>query len=109
MLFAAFTTNVSAQQEKLVRSAGFTSANAGTASQRQELRSLPADTVSPVTQNGKTIYVYPDPRGNRLYVGNAAQYQRYMQLATKARGSARPITNRAYIGGNSVSVREIYN
>jgi hypothetical protein len=108
VLVAVCTADASPQPENLLLSAGFKAKVAQTAPQRQELKTLAKGKVSPVTQSGKTFYVYPDARGNRLYVGTAAQYQAYQNLVTKARGSARPITNEEYIGGNPVRVREFH-
>src|SRR5260370_6793817 len=51
---------LAAPTESLLVSAGFKAKAATTAKQRQELRTLPAGKVSPVSQNGKTFYIYPD-------------------------------------------------
>ena len=108
MLVAAFTAYGSPQPESLLLSAGFKARVAKTISQRQELKTLARGKVSPVTQNGKTFYVYPDAQRNQLYVGTEAQYQAYQNLVTKVRGSARPIVNGDYIDGNEVKVREFH-
>ena|ERR1700730_6067605 len=108
MVVAAFTAEASPKPESLLLSAGFKAKVAQTLSQRRELETLAHGKISPVTQNGKTFYVYPDARHNQLYVGSEGQYQTYLDLVTKAGGSARPITNTDYIGGNQVKVREFY-
>jgi hypothetical protein len=94
--------------ENLLLSAGFKAKVATTAKQRQELKTLPEGRVSPVTQKGKTFYIYPDAPRNQIYVGNKAQYQAYQSLAAQARGSARPIVNTDYVEGNPIKVREFY-
>ena len=94
--------------ENLLVSAGFKAKVATTAKQRQELKTLPEGTISPVTQKGKTFYIYPDAPRNQIYVGNDAQYQAYQRLTAKPRGSARPIVNTDLVRGNPIKVREFY-
>jgi hypothetical protein len=108
MLVAALTANAQPQPESLLLSAGFKTKVVKSASQRQELETLAKGKVSPVTQNGKTFYVYPDAKGNRLYVGDEAQYQVYLDSVTKAGGSAGPVVNTNDIRGNQIKVREFY-
>jgi hypothetical protein len=108
VLVAAFTAEASPQPENLLLAAGFKAKVAKTDSQRQELATLPEGKVSPVTQNGKTFYIYPDAERNQLYVGDESQYQVYLDSVTKAGGSARPIVNTDDIRGNPIKVREFY-
>jgi hypothetical protein len=108
IVFAAVTAQAAPSTESQLLSAGFKAKVAQSASQRQELASLTKGKISPVTQNGKTFYVYPDAQHNQLYVGTEGDYQTYLDLITKAGGSARPIENSDYIGGNQVKVREVY-
>ena len=108
MLLAAFAADAAPQPANLLLSAGFKATVAKTVGQRQELKTLPKGQVSPVTQKGKTFYVYPDAPHNQLYVGSRAQYQAYQNLLAKPRGSARPLVNTDYIGGNQVKVRTFY-
>src|ERR1700737_40528 len=108
MLLAAFIANASTQPESLLLSVGFKAKVATTAKQRQELKTLPAGKVSPVTQKGKTFYIYPNLARNEMYVGEEAQYQAYKKLITKPSGSAGPIVNTDHIGGTQVPVREFY-
>lgn len=108
MVVAAVTAEASPQPESMLLSAGFKAKVAKTVSQRQELATLAKGKISPVTQNGKTFYVYPDAQHNQLYVGSEGDYQTYLDLVTKAGDSARPITNTDYIGPNQVKVREFY-
>ena len=106
MLLAAFAADASPQPESLLLRAGFKAKVATTAKQRQELKTLPEGKVSPVTQNEKTFYIYPDATRNQIYVGNEGQYQAYQNLITKARGSARPIVNTDSVRGNPIKVRK---
>ena len=108
MVVAAVTAEASPQPESMLLSAGFKAKVAKTAAQRQEMETLAKGKISPVTQNGKTFYVYPDAQHNQLYVGSEGDYQTYLDLITKAGGSARPIENTDYIGPNQVKVRQFY-
>jgi hypothetical protein len=108
MLVAAFTADASPQPTNLLLSAGFKAKVATTAKQRQELKTLPEGTVSPVTQKGKTFYIYPDAPRNEIYVGNKAQYQAYENLIGQQRNSARPIKAEDSVHGFQVPVREFY-
>ena len=108
VLVAAFTATAQPQPENLLLSAGFKAKAATTAKQRQELKTLPAGQVSPVTQKGKTFYIYPDATRNRIYVGNEAEYQTYQGLITKTRGSPRPIVKTDLVRGNPIKVREFH-
>ena len=108
VLAAAFTANASPESQSLLLSAGFKTKVATTAKQRQELKTLPTGQVSPVTQKGKTFYIYPDATRNRIYVGNEAEYQTYQGLITKTRGNTGPIVNTDSVRGNPIKVREFY-
>lgn len=108
MLLAALTANASPQPESLLLSAGFKAKVATTAKQRQELKTLPEGQLSPVTQKGKTFYIYPDPTRNQIYVGDEAEYQTYQNLSARPRGSAGPIVTKDNVRGNEVPVREFY-
>jgi hypothetical protein len=99
---------LAAPTESLLVSAGFKAKAATTAKQRQELRTLPAGKVSPVSQNGKTFYIYPDAQRDQIYVGKAAEYQAYKGLAAKSRGSAGPVVNTDYVRGTQIPVRRFY-
>jgi hypothetical protein len=106
ILVTAFIANAQSQPENLLLSVGFKAKVAKTDSQRQELKNLPKGKVSPVTQNGKTFYVYPDAQAKQLYVGDEAQYQIYLDRVTEAGGSTDPIVNTDNIRGNRIKVRE---
>jgi hypothetical protein len=94
--------------ENLLLSAGFKAKVATTAKQRQELKTLPEGTVSPVSQRGTTFYIYPDPSRDEIYVGNKAQYQAYENLTAQQSNSAGPIKAKDSVRGFKVPVREFY-
>src|SRR2546421_2957660 len=94
--------------ENLLLSAGFKAKIATTAKQRQELKTLPEGTVSPVSQRGTTFYIYPDPSRGEIYVGNKAQYQAYENLIGQQGDSAAPIKATDSVHGFQVPVREFY-
>jgi hypothetical protein len=94
--------------ENLLLSAGFKAKAATTAKQRQELKTLPEGTVSPVMQRGSTFYIYPDSPRNEIYVGNKAQYQAYQNLIAQKSESAGPIKTKDNVRGNEVPIRDFY-
>src|SRR5260370_5581975 len=63
-LFSAGAAAATPSAENLLLSAGFKAKLATTAKQRQELKTLPEGTVSPVMKRGTTFYIYPDPPRN---------------------------------------------
>jgi hypothetical protein len=107
-LLCAGSAVASSKTENLLLSAGFKAKIATTAQQKQELQTLPARKVSPVTQKGKMFYVYPDARRHQIYVGSKAQYQEYQNLLAQKRAGAGSITNTQYIEGNAIQVREFH-
>jgi hypothetical protein len=107
-LLGAASAIATTTTENLLVSAGFTAKAATSPEQRHELQTLPAGEVSIVTQKGETFYVYPDAGSRLIYVGRKSEYQAYRKLTQNARGSARPITNVDFVGGNGIKVREFY-
>jgi hypothetical protein len=107
-LLCAGSAVASSKTENLLLSAGFKAKIATTAKQKQELQTLPAGKVSPVTQKGQTFYIYPDAPRREIYVGSESQYQAYQNLVAQKRAGAGTITNRDYIDGNPIKVREFY-
>src|ERR1700726_62790 len=99
---------VTPSAENLLLSTGFKAKIATTAKQRQELKTLPEGTVSPVMQRGMTFYVYPDPVRDEIYVGSKAQYQAYENLMAQQSESAGPIKTKDSVRGFAVPVREFY-
>ncbi|MEI6322875.1 MAG: hypothetical protein WCP60_07225 [bacterium] len=68
------------KKEQLLSVAGFRSVTPSTPAQTARLKSLPQGHLTPVSKNGKTLFVLADAKQNRLFVGNQAQYQAYKQL-----------------------------
>jgi hypothetical protein len=68
------------QPEKLLSEAGFKTVSASTLQQQQRLKTLEPGKITPVTGDGKTHFVFPDPAHNQLYVGGQAEHQKYQQL-----------------------------
>jgi hypothetical protein len=52
------------------------------------LQKLPGNQFTTVQQQGKTVYVYTDPKTNQLYFGPEAAYQRYQSKAAAAGAAA---------------------
>jgi hypothetical protein len=94
--------------ENALTSAGFKAKVATTAKQRQELKTLPEGTVSPVIQRGTTFYIYPDRARNEIYVGKQTQYQAYENLIGQRSNSAGPIKVNNSVRGFQIPVREFY-
>jgi len=109
-LLGACATTTSPSVENSLLSAGFKAKVATTARQRQELQTLREGKISSVTQKGKTLYIYPDPPQNQLYVGNTAQYETYKRLATPLRDSSGPVMRDPIIyGGIKIPVETFYD
>ena len=107
-LLSAGAAAATPSADNLLLSAGFKAKVATTAKQRQELKTLPEGTVSPVMQRGTTFYIYPDPSRNEIYVGNKAQYQAYENLTAQQSNNAGPIKVKDSVRGFQVPVREFY-
>ena len=45
------------------------------------LPTLPKETVTQITYQGKTYYILPDVKNNQAYVGGPAEYQSYQKLS----------------------------
>ena len=73
------TTQQTAHTEELLLSSGFKVVAAATPAHKAQLQTLRPGKITLVNRNGKLWYVYPDPAGQKLYVGNASQYQAYRQ------------------------------
>ena len=68
------------KKEQLLGAAGFRSVTPSTPAQVARLKSLPQGHLTPITKNGKTLFVLADAKQNRLFVGNQSQYQAYKQI-----------------------------
>jgi hypothetical protein len=82
----------SAQTETMLLSCGFKQVSTTTPAQLAQVSALQPGKISVVKHKGKTWYVYPDAPRQTLYVGNADQYQSYIQTAQDvqlSRGMAR--------------------
>jgi hypothetical protein len=66
--------------ESRLLAAGFKVVSAKTPQQQQHLQSLPAGKVTEWQRTGKHFFVYPDPAGNRIYVGTPKEYEAYLRL-----------------------------
>lgn len=74
------------KKEQLLTTAGFRSVTPTTPVQLAHLKTLQAQTkghLTPITMNGKTLFLLADAKQNRLLVGNQSQYQTYKQLRLK--------------------------
>jgi hypothetical protein len=79
---AAFRRSEARSAEDVLAAAGFRQLPATTPQRIDALRTMKPRTLSQVTRDGKTYYVYPDPDNcNCLYVGNEGQFQEYKRLA----------------------------
>jgi hypothetical protein len=107
LLVAALTAEGATQTENLLVSVGFQAKAANTVSQRHELEMLPKGKVSPVIQNGKPFYVYPDAQRNQLYVGDEAEYQTYLDKVVETGGSDVEILNTNYSGTDQAELPDL--
>ena len=68
------------KKEQLLGAAGFHSVTPSTPAQIAKLKSLPQGHLTPITKNGKTLFLMADVKQNLLFVGNQSQYQAYKQM-----------------------------
>jgi hypothetical protein len=79
---AAIRRSEARSAEDVLAAAGFRQLPATTPQRIDALRTMKPRTLSQVTRDGKTFYVYPDPDNcNCLYVGSEAEYHEYKRLA----------------------------
>ena len=71
------------KKEQLLGAAGFRSVTPSTPAQIAKLKSFPQGHLTPITKNGKTLFLMADAKQNRLFVGNQSQYQAYKQMRLK--------------------------
>jgi hypothetical protein len=72
-------------QESLLIAAGFHERTPETPKQKELYAAAPSYKVERVTVNDKTFYAYKDEKKGTAYVGGAAEYQHYQQLAVQQR------------------------
>jgi len=68
------------QKENTAAAAGFKIITPAKPDQVALLKTLPKGKVTRTTYQGKTLYVLPDAKNNRAYVGGPAQYQSYAHM-----------------------------
>lgn len=68
------------QTEQMLTQAGFKTIAASSEKQVKHLQTLPVDKLTVVKLKDKTIYVFPDPAHNQIYVGSLPEYQNYQQI-----------------------------
>lgn len=79
---AAIQRSEARQTEDLLAAAGFHQFPADNSQRIDALKTMKPRTISMVTKNGKTYWVYPDPTNcNCLYAGTESNYQEYKRLA----------------------------
>jgi hypothetical protein len=74
------STKHTEQTEQMLSEAGFKQVVANSEKQVKHLQTLPVDRLTVVKLKGKTLYVFPDPAHNLIYVGNLEEYQTYQQI-----------------------------
>jgi hypothetical protein len=72
-------SDTASQRENLLVQSGFKVKTVTTPQQQQRVSALPAGEVSTVGYNGRLYYVYPSATKDRIFVGNQAEYNAYMQ------------------------------
>lgn len=76
----AAAATIAPVDERQLLDAGFKVLVATTEVQEKWVRDLPAGKIRPMQRTGKKYFVYPDPAGNRVYVGGPKEYETYVQL-----------------------------
>lgn len=72
--------SVTEEREHTLAAAGFRTIAPATKRQRLQLLSLPADRITPLRHGSQTVFIFPDPERNLLFVGRDTDFQRYRQL-----------------------------
>ncbi len=83
LLFSLLLTGCNSLQKKeqLLSAAGFRTVTPSSSAQMAHLKSLPQGHLTPISKNGKTLFLLADAKNNRLLIGNQTQYQAYEQLS----------------------------
>lgn len=81
---AAIQKSEARSTEDLLSAAGFRQVPASTPERVNALKTMKPRTITTVTKNGKTFWVYPDPTNcNCLFAGTQEQYNEYKRLAVE--------------------------
>jgi len=86
------TTQPTQQTVSMLLGSGFKEIAATTPTQLAQLTALPPGKITATKRGSKAWYVFPDADNKKLYVGNADQYQSYVQTyqdVQMSRGMAR--------------------
>jgi len=79
---AAMQRSEAKQTEDLLAAAGFHQFPADNPERTNALKTMKPRTITTVSKNGKTYWVYPDPTNcDCLYAGTESNYQEYKRLA----------------------------
>ena len=65
--------------EQQLLDAGFKVLVATTKVQEEWVRKLPPGKIRPMQRTGKKFFIFPDPPGNRVFVGGPKEYETYVQ------------------------------
>lgn len=68
------------KKEQQLQAVGFRSLSPSTPAQVAHLKALPQGHLTPISKNGKTLFLLADSRRSLLFVGNQSQYQAYKEL-----------------------------
>lgn len=80
-------------QQSMLSAAGFSVVLANTPERQHELATLPPFRFAFQERDGKTVYVYPDPKYCKcLFIGDEMAYQRYWQWAIRAQIAQQQLT-----------------
>src|SRR5262252_6514616 len=77
LVTVALSCVMTQQTENLLSQAGFRSVPAKTPAQQARLKTLQADRITMVQQDGKEYFVFPDANQNMLYVGQKTELETY--------------------------------
>jgi hypothetical protein len=79
------TTSAVQQTVSVLVASGFREVPANTPARLAQLKTLHHDKIARIQRGGKTYYVFPDTAHQKLYVGNADQYQSYVNALQDAK------------------------
>ncbi len=85
MLAVGCATSPVKRAESMLTQSGFKAVPITTAAQQKEVAALPVNRISAVKRNGKGYFVFPDPGGKIIYVGNKTQLHAYKEAVSDLR------------------------